>query len=93
MDEDLRSLREQVLSDFRWTSLALGQVANDMARLGEQVAKDMGNMAERMRQVEGRMRLMEQRFSRFLEAVDMEKASREELRSLESRVARLEEAS
>lgn len=57
--QEIREIRHQAKADFEFMTAALVDVS-----------KNMRDMAERITQVEGRMRLHDQRFDRMLDAVD-----------------------
>ncbi len=95
MDEiDLKVMQEQVTADFQMTWKMMGDVANHIEAQGRETA-------ERLRQVEGRMRLTEERFTSMMQAVTHEhqrirrsiaelRAEVEALQDLPARVEALE---
>lgn len=101
MQDRLKILRDQMASDFQVTWKLLGSTANQVEEQGrkiEALAREMavlnGRTAEGLRQAEGRMRLMEQRFGIFLDAMQSDldqRALQEDLDELRERVARLEQ--
>lgn len=82
-----------------------GRLGAQMVELAAQVTAQMSHMSaettrmgaewnERIRQVEGRMRLLDQRFDSMLTAVQNQQGSfGQQLQSLDERVTRLEELS
>lgn len=81
---ELRLLREQMSSDFQWTSQALGHLDGRVTQLAH-------DWSDTTRQLQGRMRLIEERFSRFLGLVEGDVTDvREQLGDLQVRVTRLE---
>lgn len=88
-------LREQMASDFQVTWKIMGSLADRVEEQGLAIAALSRQTAEGLRQVGGRMRLMEQRFGVFLTAVQSEAqvTLRGELADLRSRVERLEKGS
>lgn len=95
-------LREQMASDFQVTWKIMGSTASRveehalaLEEISRRVVVLSRETAEGLRQVEGRMRLMEQRFGVFLDAVQNEVhgTMRAELADLRSRVERLEKGS
>lgn len=101
MQDRLKILRDQMASDFQVTWKVLGSTANQVEEQGlkiEALAREIaalnGRTAEGLRQAEGRMRLMEQRFGLFLDAIQgdlQQRALQQDLDELRERVARLEQ--
>jgi len=56
---ELKLLKNQMSSDFQYITLGMSEMASQLR-----------NGAERMAQLEGRMRLQDQRFGQMLDAVD-----------------------
>lgn len=67
---ELRLMREQITSDFQMTWKMMGSTADSVETLRKAVDQGFADVAERLRQVEGRMRLTEQRFDAMLQAVE-----------------------
>lgn len=71
---EIRDLRRQVTDDFQFNALAMKGLAEDTTakfKIITDTIQDLSaNFSERMNQVEGRLRLQEQRFNRMLEAVE-----------------------
>lgn len=96
---ELRRLREQIAVDFEWTAGALGHlngrvdmVADQVAALASAVEHLRADFSETARQWQGRMRLTEQRFDRFLEVVESDVTNvRTSLEDHEERLRRLEQ--
>lgn len=101
MQDRLKSLRDQMTSDFEVTWKILGCTANQVEEqtlrieaLAREMAALNGRTAEGLRQAEGRMRLVEQRFGIFLDAIQgdlQQRATQEDLDDLRARVERLEQ--
>jgi len=68
--QEIREMRFQAKADFEFMTGALAHTAKQMTELGELVHRTTVEMSERMTQIEGRMRLHDQRFDRMLDAVD-----------------------
>ena len=94
----LDELWQQLRSDNEFYFMMMGSLHQEMKTYHADMAERLTAMAqvnrrfeanadERMRQIEARHRLQEQRFNAVLGAT----ATREELRDLERRVSRLEE--
>ncbi len=66
MSQELENLRRQVRGDFEFTCAALKSLGEYTTTGFEKLAADLltmsAEMTERMRQIEGRMRLMDGRF-------------------------------
>lgn len=74
------------------------QINRLMRRMSRVITRHTANTAERMNQVEGRMRLQSQRFDRMMEVVEgtllgVTRCTEQRYHSLEVRVAALEKAS
>lgn len=100
-ETDLKVMRDQITSDFQMTWKMMGETANGIDALRQTVDQGFADVAERLRQVEGRMRLTEERFTAMMEAVTEEhlqirrnvaelRAEVEILRDLPARVEALE---
>jgi len=100
MDNDNRfdGLAQQMRSDNEFYCLMLGSLAQEikigynkcadgLQALATEMRVHAGNMDERIRQVEGRQRLQEQRFSAMLTAVP----TMQQFQALEQRVKTLED--
>jgi len=77
---------------------AMAQGAKQMRELGDLVQRTTSEMSERMTQIEGRMRLHDQRFDKMLSAVEGAIQANEtfvqgQLEDLKRRVTRLEQKS
>lgn len=103
MQDRLKVLRDQMASDFQVTCKIMGATADQVERQGlklEAMAREIASLssrtAEGLRQVEGRMRLMEQRFGVFLDVIEHDLGQRSQqadLDDLRARVERLEQRS
>lgn len=92
--QELREIRLQSRADFEMMTAGLSQNAKSMRELAQTVSNQMSEMAERMTQIEGRMRLHDQRFDRMLGAVEQAlDQGQVDLQSLAERVTRLEQRS
>lgn len=97
---ELRRLREQIAVDFQWTAGALGHLssridatADRVVELAAAVEHLRADFSETARQWQGRVRLMDQRFGRFLELVDGDLTDvRSSLEDHEARLRRLEQS-
>ena len=93
IQQELREVRCHSKADFEFMAAGMGHTARQMQALADTVAREMGEMSERMTQVEGRMRLHDRRFDRMLEAVHTalgDTVRRGELLELVSRLEVLE---
>lgn len=85
---ELRLLRQQVASDFHWTVQALGDLDTRVTTRLNQLSADFSDTT---RQLQGRMRLLEERFSRFLGLVEDDVTGvHSQLQDHETRLRRLE---
>ncbi len=93
MKDPIQQLWQQLRSDNEFYFTMMGSLHQEMkayhAEMAERHRYFEANTDERIRQLEARHRLQEQRFTTILGAT----ATREELQALERRVSRLEEAS
>lgn len=89
---ELKILKEQIADDFQMTWKILGETAERVDRIVLDVQKLGAEMSEGLRQVQGRMRLLEERFGKFVGVLEQE-ASRahERLDDHEERLRRLED--
>lgn len=101
---EIRDLRRQVNDDFQFNAMAMKGLAEDTTakfKLITDTIQDLSaNFSERMNQVEGRLRLQEQRFNRMLEAVEevlldtrASSATKADLEEVRARLDRLEQGS
>lgn len=88
-----RELRHEMLEMGAEFSEGLREIGRKVEAVSQRIDRRIdhfvANHEERMRQIEGRQRLKEQRFDTILRGV----ATKEELEALKERVRRLEEAS
>ncbi len=67
---DLKILKEQIADDFQMTWKILGETADRLDRRIDRIVLDLqklgGEMSEGLRQAQGRMRLLEERFGTFV---------------------------
>lgn len=101
--QELRELRLQMATDFKFTALALKDVGQrfragmtEMAQATQALSRKMNAMGrdtdERLSQVEGRMRLQEQRFTLVLGAVEDSLFDwKPEIEEIKARLDRLEQ--
>lgn len=72
--QELREIRTQMASDFDFTALALKDMGQTFRAGMDEMSRRMDamgrEMEERFNQLQGRMRLQEQRFGRMLDAVE-----------------------
>ncbi|GMU51520.1 MAG: hypothetical protein AMXMBFR33_06660 [Candidatus Xenobia bacterium] len=93
---ELKILKEQIADDFQMTWKILGETADRLDRRIDRIVLDLqklgGEMSEGLRQAQGRMRLLEERFGTFVGVLEQE-ASRahERLDDHEERLRRLED--
>ncbi len=89
---ELKILKEQIADDFQMTWKILGETAERVDRIVLDLQKLGAEMSEGLRQVQGRMRLLEERFGKFVGVLEQE-ASRahERLDDHEERLRRLED--
>lgn len=99
---EIRQLRVQMASDFQSTWKLMGETADRLEEHAKETAAQLERQgresAERFRQVEGRMRLLEQRFGKMVEAVEnavqsarADVPTQGQLAALEARVEALEQ--
>lgn len=100
---ELKILKEQIADDFQMTWKILGETADRLddridridqriQSLSGDLKKLGGEMSEGLRQAQGRMRLLEERFGRFVGALEQEASSaNERLDDHEERLRRLED--
>jgi len=108
LQKQIDELRAQGRSDAEFYSLLWRDMRSDMKSMGSDLGnalREVGdrvekrfdqfaaNYDERLRQVEGRQRLKEQRFDAMLKGVATTYATRDELEELTDRVKRLEDRS
>lgn len=92
MKGELRRLREQMAVDFQWTSGALVHLSGRIESVATAVEQLRADFSETARQWQGRMRLTDQRFGRFLEIVETDMTDvRASLQDHEERLRRLEQ--
>jgi hypothetical protein len=93
---ELKILKEQIADDFQMTWKILGETADRLDRRIDRIVLDLqklgGEMSEGLRQAQGRLRLLEERFGTFVGVLEQE-ASRahERLDDHEERLRRLED--
>lgn len=101
MDE-IKAIRQQMSDDFQFTAMAMRGLAVDtqlqLRLLSSTIDSLSANFSERLTQVEGRMRLMDQRFGKMMDAVESgldsnrrTLASKAEVDDLRLRVEKLEQ--
>lgn len=108
LQRQIDELREQGLTDREFYTLLWRDMRAEIKDVGAEFSKALRDVAdrlerrldhfvanydERLRQVEGRQRLKEQRFDPMLRGVASTYVTKEELQALADRVQRLEEAS
>lgn len=90
----LKDLGNHVEEQTNRLGSQMDEMAAQMARISSDMTRMGADWNERIRQVEGRMRLMDQRFDSMLTAVQNQQGSfGQQLQSLDERVTRLEEGS
>lgn len=93
VQEELRNIRNQMKSDFEFMAAGLNFSGKKIGELAETMAREMAEVTERLSQVEGRLRLQEQRFNRVLEAVELALDDwKPEVNDLRRRVEALEQS-
>lgn len=93
---EIKILKEQIADDFQMTWKILGETADRLDQRIDRIVLDLqklgGEMSEGLRQAQGRMRLLEERFGKFVGVLEQEATrAHERLDDHEVRLRRLED--